>query len=342
MFPYFRLCPCVQIFCQGNGLTEDDTHLVLGGWRGLYERIFGANLVGCPHFERIDHIDTERIKSALDDDPYPPFEVTRRIYKERLFTLGETEEQPGARSYWALEGGGLVFHRGGSHRLVRQVVIGKKDTLPWLPGTRGVEVEKHRVSYPGGGLRTGGGECSEGGSSMVLCSYGESYSTLQQSIGVKSFGCPFLDSCPLIEVSAWCSALETGEGRETTGNQHVAGGDSSNNGDAVKGGNVMLERGDGGGKVGHSQVMATERQREGWVQTHQQQEQQHQGEQEVEEEEEEEEEGEEEEEEEGEEEEEEEEEKEKEQEEEMEREEKQPETEIAARKTAAAASSEFS
>ncbi|CAI5986522.1 unnamed protein product [Closterium sp. NIES-64] len=234
-----------SMFCQGNGLTEDDTHLVLGGWRGLYERIFGANLVGCPHFEGIDHIDTDRIKSALDDDPYPPFEPTHRIYKERLFTLGETEEEPAARSYWALEGGGLVFHRGGSHRLVRQAVFGKRDTLPWLPGTRGLEVEKHRVNYPGGGVRIGGVDCTEGSSSMVLCSYGESYSTLQQSIGVKSFGSPFLDSCPLIEVSAWCSALETGEGRETTGNQHMAGGDTSNNGDALKGDNVVLQRAGG-------------------------------------------------------------------------------------------------
>jgi F-box protein 2 len=153
--------------CMGSGLRGMDAMRCMGGWKGLFGAVYGVNLVASPHFERIHHIDSERIK----DQPLRPWEPKHRLLYDRICSVDENPDEPHPYCHWAAEGGS-VFQRGGGDGVLRECP--PLDCQP-CPAAR----EK----------------------SVLATSY--EWGKVQQYVGLQTFSNKFLDSSPAIMFSVW-------------------------------------------------------------------------------------------------------------------------------------------
>lgn len=101
--------------CEGTGLRGIDAMRCLGGWKGLFGSVYGVNLVASPHFERIQEVEKECMKTR----PLRPFEAKHRLTINRICSDDETGEEAKSYSFWATDGGS-VFQRGGGDGVLRE------------------------------------------------------------------------------------------------------------------------------------------------------------------------------------------------------------------------------
>ena len=261
--------PGPQALCDGHGLTNDDAACVVGGWRDLYIRIFGTNLVASPFFETTNHFEGDRIRTLLKTPgSLQPYVATQPCKREVIPTLGEAEYAPNACSFWepsrdgsggnsssslGEEGGGetnaeaaevSVFVRGGLQHAVRQHLSCSDD--PALH--EAVERCRKRRRLCGSSVSSASDGSTEfttgkrahitadeaGESSFQYSHAADSHidpvsvivvgpggwSSVFQDVSLKTFGFPFVNSCPALHLSLLCSAyvdplavLERAEGK---------------------------------------------------------------------------------------------------------------------------------
>lgn len=153
--------------CVGSGLRALDAMRCMGGWKGLFGSVYGVNLVASPHFERIHHIDAERMKGHS----LRPWEPKHRVLYDRICSVDEDHDEPHPFCHWATEGGS-VFQRGGGDGVLRE--------------------------YPPIGCPP----CPVARDKPVLATSYE-WGKVQQYVGLQTFSNKFLDSCPAMLFSIW-------------------------------------------------------------------------------------------------------------------------------------------
>ncbi|KAJ7570009.1 hypothetical protein O6H91_01G103700 [Diphasiastrum complanatum] len=154
--------------CEGSGLKPVDALRQIGGWKALFASVYGSNLVASPHFERLHHIEADRLKAQV----LRPWETRHRLLLDRITCLYDhSHDEYKPYCHWAAEGGS-VFQRGGGDGIVREQPPVNCPPCPAAPHAP-----------------------------VVATSY--DWGKLQQYVGLQTFSNRFLNASPPLFLSVW-------------------------------------------------------------------------------------------------------------------------------------------